>query len=311
MIGRQSPPARRARAGRTFSVSNRWTPTILLAPSIIGLLVLTLYPLIDAVRLSLVNYDLLSATANGRWTGLQNYISLFENPDFWSALWVTLTYTVAAVALELVIGFALALLLNQPIPGRSIARTLIVSAMVMAPIVVGTAWRLMYNPSGGIFNYLLGLIGIQPQDFLGQANYVIPSLVVTDVWEWSPLVMLIILAGLQSLSVEVYEAARVDGANVLQTFLRLTLPLLKPAIAVALLFRTIDCLRTFDIIFAMTGGGPGTASQSLTILAYNTGLEFYHISSASAIGMVMLVLITVIAMVMMRLFGANLWRSRP
>jgi multiple sugar transport system permease protein len=182
--------------------------------------------------------------------------------------------------------------------------------MVMTPVIVGTAWRLMYNPGWGLINYFLGLVGIPEQAFLAQAHTVIPALVVVDVWEWSPFVMLILLAAMQSISVELYEAAIVDGASAIQKFRYVTLPLLKPAIAVALLIRTMDCFRTFDVIFAMTGGGPGTSSQNLNILAYYTGLEFFRISSASAIAFISLVIITLISMLIVRFFGVELWRSQ-
>ncbi len=309
-MSRESLQRPRPKAAPHFFSTNRGAVTLLLAPAVIVLALLTLYPTIDAVRLSLIKYNLMSFTPQGQWNSFQNYTNLFNDPDFWSALQTTLIYSVEAVILELLLGFALAVLLNQKIPGRAIARTFVIAPMVMAPVVVGTAWRLMYNPIGGILNYVLGLVGIPQQDFLGQEGSVIPSLVATDVWEWSPLVMLIILAGLQGLSPEVYEAARVDGASAFRTFRSITLPLLKPAIAVALLFRSIDCLRTFDTIFAMTGGGPGTASQTLTLFAYNEGLEFGHIAYASATGVVLFVIIDVIAVVLLRLLGTNLWRSR-
>lgn len=282
---------------------------ILLTPAVLSLIILTIYPLIAGLRLSLVDYDLLSTRATGEWNWFRNYRSLLDDKQFWGAMRVTLEYTVAAVTLELLIGFGLALLLSQPIPGRSIARTAVVSAMVITPVIVGTAWRLMYNPSWGLVGYFLSLVGIDSQPFLAQSSTVIPALVVVDVWQWSPFVMLILLAGLQALPVEIYEAARVDGASGLQTFRYLTLPLLKPAIAVALLIRTMDCFRTFDVIYAMTGGGPGTASQNLNIFAYYEGLEFFHIAYASAIAVLTLVLITVVCMLMLRMFGVELWRS--
>ncbi len=296
--------------GQRFVYSTKWTPVVLLAPAIVGLLLLTIYPLISGVRLSLVDYDLLSSSATGEWNSFQNYTDLFQDSAFWNALRVTLIYTFSAVTLELILGFALATLLTQRLPGQTIARTIIISAMVMTPVIVGTTWRLMYNPGWGLVNYFLGFLGIPPQAFLAQSSTVIPALVVVDVWEWTPFVMLILMAALQSLPVEVYEAATVDGASILQTFRHITLPLLKPAIAIAILIRTMDCFRVFDTIFAMTGGGPGTASQNINLLAYYTGLEFFHISSASAIAVIGLILITVISLLIVRLFGAELWRSQ-
>ena len=293
-----------------FVFSNRFTPAVLLAPAVFGLIVLTIYPLVQGLRLSFIDYDLLSTTATGEWNWFANYTELFKDKEFWHAFRITMQYTVMAVTLELLHGFGLALLLSQRVPGLVVARTVIISAMVMTPVIVGTAWRLMYNPSWGLINYLLSLLGIPEQAYLAQTKTVIPALVMVDVWEWSPFMMLILLAAIQSLPVEIYEAAVVDGANPFQVFRRITLPLLKPAIAVALLIRTMDCMRQFDLIFAMTGGGPGTASQNLNLFSYYTGLEFYHMSSASAVAVLTLVLITIISMIIVRLFGVELWRSQ-
>lgn len=298
------------KVGYSFLFSTKWTPIVLLAPAVVGLFVLTIYPTLYGLRLSLIDYDLLSTTATGQWNWFQNYIDLFKDKKFWNAFRITMVFTVAAVTLELLIGLGLAVLLSERLPGVVIARAVIISAMVMTPVIVGTAWRLMYNPSWGLINYLLGLIGIKEQAFLAQTKTVIPALVVVDVWEWSPFVMLILLAALRSLPVEIYEAATVDGASALQVFRHITLPLLRPAIAIALLIRTMDCFRVFDTIFAMTGGGPGTASENLNILSYYTGLEFFHMSSASAIAVISLILITVICMLILRVFGVELWRSQ-
>lgn len=297
--------------GHNYTVRRKikWEPVLLLAPAMLGLIILTIYPLIEGVRLSLVDYALLSSTSTGQWNAFQNYSDLFRDQDFWAAAEITLKYTAAAVILEMFIGLGLALLLSQDLPGTSLARTVVISAMVMTPVIVGTAWRLMYNPGWGLISYLLGLLGIPEQAYLAQTSTVIPALVIVDVWQWSPFVMLILLAALQSVPIDLYEASRVDGASTWQNFRYITLPFLKPAIAIALIIRTMDCFRTFDTIFAMTGGGPGTASQNLNILSYYTGLEFFHMSSASAIAVVSLVMITLISMLLLRIFGVELWRS--
>lgn len=295
---------------QSFTSRIKWEPVLMLAPAVLGLIILTIYPLIAGVRLSLIDYQLLSSVASNEWVGLENYIALAKDKEFWNALEITLKYTFYAVVVEMFVGLGLALLLSQELRGAGLARTVIISAMVMTPVIVGTAWRLMYNPSWGLINYLLGLVGIEPQAFLAQHSTVIPALVAVDVWEWSPFVMLILLAALQSVPVELYEAATVDGANAWQNFRYITLPLLKPAIAIALLIRTMDCFRTFDTIFAMTGGGPGTSSQNIIILSYYTGLEFFRMSSAAAMAVVALLLITIISLLILQVFGVELWRSQ-
>ena len=302
--------ARRKQASPRTGIKTKRVPLVLLAPAIVALLALTIYPLISGLRLSLVNYDLLSTRATGQWNWFANYTGLLSNKAFWSALRLTLVFTVSAVTLELIVGFLLAVLLTQPLPGRTIVRTAIVSAMVMTPVIVGTAWRLMYNPGWGLITYLLGLLGVPPQAFLAQTRTVIPALLIVDIWEWSPLVMLILMAALQSLPVEPYEAAQVDGAGTLQAFWHITLPLIKPAIAIALLMRSMDSFRTFDTIFALTGGGPGITSQNLNLLSYKTGLEFFHMSEAAAIAVVLLVIITLSSNLIVKGFGVQLWRSQ-
>lgn len=287
----------------------KWEPVILLTPAIGALLILTIYPLVYGLRLSLIDYDLLSSSA-GEWNWFQNYIDLFQSREFWSAIKVTFQYLFLAVGFEFLLGLSLALLLSQKLPGVNIARTVVISAMVMTPVIVGTAWRLMYNPGWGLINYLLELVGIGGYPFLSETSTVLYALVVVDVWQWTPLVMLILLAGLQSMPVEPFEAALVDGAGRVQMFWHLTLPLLKPSISIALLIRTMDCFRTFDIVYAMTGGGPGIATQNIMIFTYYTGLEFFHISSATAMAVVSLIMITILCMLIIRMFGVELWHSQ-
>ena len=274
------------------------------------MLILTIYPLVYGLRLSLIDYDLLSSIATGEWNWFQNYTDLFQSKEFWNAVKITFQYLFLAVGLEFLLGMSLAILLSQKLPGVNLARTVIISAMVMTPVIVGTAWRLMYNPGWGLINYILAKLGIGEFPFLSETSTVLYALVVVDVWQWTPLVMLILLAGLQSMSVEPFEAALVDGASQPQIFWHLTLPLLKPAISIALLIRTMDCFRTFDIIYAMTGGGPGTASQNISYSAYYTGLEFFHISSATAMAVVSLVMITIVCILIIRMFGVELWHSQ-
>jgi multiple sugar transport system permease protein len=288
----------------------KWEPIILLTPAIGALLILTIYPLVYGLRLSLIDYDLLSAIATGEWNWFQNYIDLFQSKEFWHAVKITFQYLFLAVGLEFLLGMSLAILLSQKLPGVNLARTVIISAMVMTPVIVGTAWRLMYNPGWGLINYILAKLGIGEFPFLSETSTVLYALVVVDVWQWTPLVMLILLAGLQSMPVEPFEAALVDGASQPQIFWHLTLPLLKPAISIALLIRTMDCFRTFDIIYAMTGGGPGTASQNIMLLSYYTGLEFFHISAATAMAVVSLVMITILCILIIRMFGVELWHSQ-
>jgi multiple sugar transport system permease protein len=229
-----------------------------------------------------------------------NYIKIFGNKEFWQSLMVTFKITVSSVITSTIVGTSLGFLMYQNLHGNNIVRSFIIGAMIMAPIVVGTAWRLMYDPQWGLVNYILSLFRIPGQPFLAQQNTVIPAIVVVDVWQWSPLVMIIVLTALQNRPMEVYESAKIDGANHLQILLKITLPLIKPSILLALLIRTMDSFRTFDIIYAMTKGGPGIHSQNINILMYNTGFEHFNVGMSAAMAVISLIIISSICTLILK-----------
>jgi multiple sugar transport system permease protein len=285
-----------------FKFEDKHYAFLFLAPAILALIILTIGPLIYTFKTSFFAWDLVKPGSDNIFIGLGNYKDLFSSNEFWKALFITLEFTILSVVFEMIIGTALAFLMFQNLKGSGIVRTLIITAMIITPVVVGTAWRLMYNPGWGLINYFLDVIGIGGKAFLAEKSTVIPALIVTDIWQWAPLVMVIVLAALQGLPEDVYEAARVDGASYLKTFRYVTLPLLTPSLLLALLIRTMDSFRTFDIIFAMTGGGPGTESQNINILMYNTGFEFFQISKAASMAIVSLIIITVISIFIVKIF---------
>jgi len=289
--------------GRTLR--NKDYLVIFLLPAIIVLVMLTIYPLLYSLKMSFYNWNLTIPKSANEFVWFSNYINLFKNAEFWSALWVTVRFTVASVCLTMVIGVALAFLMFQNLKGSSVVRTFIIAAMVIAPVIIGTAWRLMYNPGWGLINYFLTVLHIGSKPFLAQSSTVLPAVIAVDVWEWSPLVMIIVLAALQGLSTEVYESAKVDGASVFQVFVHITLPLIKPALLLALLIRTMDAFRVFDTVYAMTGGGPGIASENLNILMYNTGFEFFQASKTATMAIVSLVIITVVCSYVVRVFKSE------
>ena len=273
---------------------------IFLAPAIICLVVVTIYPLIFSVKSSFFAWDLMNPGSESSFIGFRNYTTILKSVDFWNALKVTLEYTLLSVSLSMVFGTAMAFLFYQNLFGTWPVRTLMIAGMVISPVIVGTTWRLLYSPDFGLINYFLGVIGLGRHAFLAQGNTVIPALVITDVWQWSPLIMVIVLAAIQGLPTDEYEASKIDGANSFQSFIHITIPLLKPALLLALLIRIMDCFRTFDTIYAMTGGGPGTKSQNLNILMYNTGFQFFQVSKVTAMAVISLIIITVISMLLVK-----------
>jgi multiple sugar transport system permease protein len=273
-----------------------------ISPVVVFLLVLTLVPTIYLFYLSLSRWDVITGTPT--FNGLMNYLNLWRDQVFWASLRRTLVFVSASVSSQLILGFAMALLSNRPhIKGIGVVRTLIILPMSITPIVVGLMWRILYNPSFGLINAFLGLLGIVGPEWLGSKDTALLSVILVDIWQWTPFMFLMMTAGLQSLPAEPFEAALVDGASGFQILRLITLPLMKPIILVAVLFRIIDGFKvsTFDSIFIMTKGGPGSITQTLNIYAFLTGFEWFNLGYASAMVVFTLVLLTIIGRLFLRM----------
>jgi multiple sugar transport system permease protein len=266
-------------------------PYLLLVPALAVLFLVSVYPTIYAFYLSLTTH----VGGVNEFVGLANYAQMVRDPLFWDSLRVTATFVVGVIAIELALGLGLALLLNQGLPGEWFFRTLLVLPMAATPIVVALAWRIMLNSTFGIVNYVLGLFGIPPQGWLGSAQLALPTLMLIDAWQWTPFVALILLAGLQSLPRGPLEAARIDGATEFQVFRHVTVPLLGRVIAIAAVFRFVDAVKTFDIIYGTTGGGPGTTTQTTNIFSFLTGFRWGQLGYAAAIAITLTFVVSLIA----------------
>jgi len=270
------------------------------APSAVVVFVLMLFPVIYTVYMSLHSWFASSLTSP-EFVGLANFKRAFLGDErFRNALWLTLYFTALATALQVVLGVALALLLNRPFRGKGFFRSIFLLPMVATPVAIALVWMMMYNPTLGVMNYIVGLVGLGPFTWVSDANFVIPALAVVDTWEWTPLITLITLAGLASLPLEPYESALIDGATQAQMFWRITLPLLRPTIMVALLFRAIDCLKTFDIIYVMTAGGPGFASETLNVYTFQVGLFYFHIGYACSLLVILFALVLGVSLILIK-----------
>jgi len=247
---------------------------------VLAILVLIVAPILANFVLSLYDWFV-----GGRplFIGVENYYRALGDQRFWNGLRNTFYFTLLAVPLQLVIGLGIAILFNRDFPGKGLARTIILLPMVATPVAIALIWALMFNPSLGILNYFLESLGLPRSLWVAQSNLAIPSLVLVDIWQWSPMIALILLAALQGVPIEHYEAARIDGANAWQSFWHITLPGIRSAIVVALILRSIDALKTFDIIYVITEGGPGTASETLNVYAFKTGFQFFHIGYAATL----------------------------
>lgn len=287
-----------SRLGRLFG-SRRFFITATLGPAGVILFMLTIYPTVMNVIYSLQSYELTKPKARG-FVGLENYIDVLTDPDFLAAAQRTIIYVVAAVGIELILGLLIAMLLSQNLQGESIFRSLLVLPLAATPVAVGLIWRLMYNPTGGLVNQILRNLGLPPGKWTSSPTTALPSVIIVDVWQWTPFVVLILLAGLLALPEEPFESAKIDGANAFQSFWHLTIPMLSPLIYTAVLFRVIDSLKAFDIIWVMTGGGPGRATTTVNLHAFRTGFEFLHMGTAAAMAILMLILAITVSTALLR-----------
>ena len=286
---------------RLFSAASRRElvfPLLLLTPALAVLLSLSIYPLIYSITISLQR-----ETADGiKWT-LANFARLGSDSFFLTAMAHTFVYAAAALVLEFSIGLGLALLLNTQMRGRGFFRATLLVPMMLPTVVVGVVWRLMLNANFGAINGTLKEFGLNTESLTWTASprLAFLSVIVVDVWQWTPFVFLVLLAGLQAIPQEPYEAALIDGSSRWQTFRYVTLPLLKPAILIALLLRTMDLLRVFDQIFILTEGGPGFATETISLYIYRTAFRFFDFGYAAAMSFVLLALTNVISTIYIRL----------
>ena len=263
--------------------SRHWKELLFILPAVLFIISMMIFPLIYNTYLSFHEWTG-SRVSAPEPVGLQNYVALFTTDGrFYPAVGRTLLFTVAAVAFELVFGVGIALLLRGAFPGQPLAKTLILLPMVATPVAVGMAWLLMLEPTVGVFNLFLRQLGLTPQPWLGAREQALWVLIAVDIWQWTPMMALIALAGLLSLPEDPFDAAMVDGANAAQRFFYITLPLPLPTLLTALLLRSIEALKTFDIIYTMTRGGPGFATETLNTLAYLRAFEYFRLGQASAL----------------------------
>jgi len=250
-------------------------------PALCFVLVMMAFPLLYTGWISLTGWSL-SAGTPADFIGLKNYLALFQDERFRLSVIRTFYFTVLAMAVEVVAGVAIALLLDRDYPGKRVVNAIMLLPMMATPVAIAMVWLFMYEPSAGVVNYVLRRLHSPTPLWIAGPNSAIPALALVDIWEWTPMIILIALAGLSGLPGEVFEAAEVDGASRWRVLWQVTLPMLMPTITIAALLRLIDALKTFDIIYAMTGGGPGYASETLNIYTYQQAFSYFSFGFASA-----------------------------
>jgi multiple sugar transport system permease protein len=243
------------------------------------------------------------------FNGVDNYIRLATDPRFLDAIWHTVLYTALSVMLPLALGLFAAIVFHNRFPLRGFLRGLFVMPMMATPVAIALVWTMMFHPQLGVLNYLLSLVGIPPQLWVFAPSTVIPSLVLVETWQWTPLVMLILLGGLAAIPTEPYESAVIDGAGAWQMFRYITWPLIMPFMMVAAIIRTIDAVKSFDIIYAITQGGPGTASETINLYLYSVAFAYYDVGYGSAIAVVFFVLIVALSILLLHLRRRAAWNE--
>ena len=279
------------------------SPYFFLLPALIYLIVISIYPLIFSLTLSFHKWDLVAAEKNWVFLGLDNYINIVtKDSEFWTSLFITLKFVFFAVSIEFLLGLGFALLLNREIRMKRIIVTLMIIPMMLTPVVVGIMWRNIYNPRYGLVAHFLYLFGFtQEVPWLGDVNLAFISVLITEVWQWSPFFMLTLLAGLQSMPKEPYEAAMVDGASKIKIFIHITLPLLMPIIITTILIRVIDVIKLFDVVWIMTKGGPGFSTTTSTIYIYLQAFKYWFMGYSSALSYTLLLITAITIAILLRI----------
>ena len=273
-------------------------------PAIIFVALLMIFPVLYTLFLSFTNWNLTSGMPLS-FNGINSYRRVLTEPRFLHAVGRTFAFTFFAVLIEGLLGVAIALILNRAFVGKSIAKLLLLLPLVATPVAVGIVFNLFYDPTIGLANFVLKSLGLPQGLWVSSAGSVIPSLILVDVWQWTPMITLIVLAGLAGLSEEPVEAARVDGASEWQILRYVTLPMVMPVILTAVILRLIDALKTFDIIFAMTGGGPGYASETLNIMGFKYSFEYFRMGQSSVILVALFLIVFLCSLGIMKLRASS------
>lgn len=264
-----------------------------LMPTVLLILALSVFPLLFSLALVFLSWDLSRLEGGIRFAGLQNFVTLINDTRFWNTARVTVIFVLGSVSLQYFLGLGLALLLNQDIRGRRFFRVAFLIPMMLTPAAVGYVGRMLFNETQGPINDLLERVYLPSIPWLSNPTMALPSLILLDTWEWVPFMVIVLLAGLQSLPPEVFESARVDGAGEWSIFRHITFPMLAPISITVIVIRALEAFKLFDIVMVMTGGGPGTATETVTMYAYTVGMKNGNLGYASALAYSLLVMVII------------------
>ena len=299
-MNRPRPTKRQARR-----LANRLSPYAFVGPAIVVLFIALIIPLGYMIYGSMLDWTASQSIGEADFIGLKNYTDLWNDPRFMKSVSVTLRFAFIVVVVELIIGVGLALLLDRDIKGMTFLRTMFILPMMIAPVVVGLMWRFMYHPTDGTFNRLLEKLGLPTVDWLGQ--HALMSVIIADIWQWTPFIFILALAALQSLPRSALEAARIDGATPWQQIIYIKLPLMMPVLIVTALLRLIDAFKVLEVILVLTNGGPGQETQILSHRINETMTEVRHLGEAAAMANYLLILLMALTLGML---AFNSWQEK-
>ncbi|MBY5851578.1 carbohydrate ABC transporter permease [Rhizobium ruizarguesonis] len=289
-------------ADKAQRAGERRTGWLLLTPAFVLMNIVGFFPMVYSLYVSLTDYN---PTHGGiaRFVGLKNYASAVLDLQFWHAVGLTCVFVTLSVVSSLVLAVLLSLLFNLRYPGFFLLRTIILIPMLITPIAVGIVWRVMMMPDLGVLNYLLSIVGLQPQLWTSSASTALLSIILVDIWQWTPFMFLIVFAGISSLPKSPFEAAAIDGAGPIRVFFSITLPLLRPVIVIATLLRIVDAFRTYDTAFIMTRGGPDFATDLVSVYLQRVNFRFFDLGYGAALSWITLLIVTVIILIFTKLSG--------
>lgn len=291
-----------------FSLQNL-TPYLFILPAVLVMLGGLVYPVLDSFFLAFYDWEIGVDFSEAPFVGLEHFQRMLLDKDVLESVWVTLRFGFWTITIEMALGVFLALMLEKPIKGASIFRTIFIMPLMVSPVVVGLLWRYLFDARVGWVNYYLSFVGIEPQIWLGDPQLAFFAIVITDIWQWTPFIFIIVIAGLQALPSEVLEASEIDGANWWQQVFLVKLPMIRSILLISLLMRLIDVFRGMEVMYIMTGGGPGRATELLSLHIYNRAFDAQQLGYASAIAVLLILIVFLLSLFILRVGNPMKQRS--
>lgn len=279
----------------------RWVPWVYLGPAVAVMAVACLVPLLSALQLGFYDWSLGTPWGEAKWVGTEAFVAAFQDAAVWRSLVTTLIFAAVCVVAEMLLGIALALALEGDVRGMAFFRTLFILPMMIAPIAVGLTWRYLFDAQFGLLNAIIGVLGMAPVGWLAQEHTAFIAIVIADIWQWTPFVFIMMIAGLANVDSSVLEAARIDGATWWQATRRVKLPMIMHVIAITLLMRLIDAFRVLEVIYILTFGGPGDSTEILSLHIYKTAFVGQRLGTAAAISVLLLVVVAALSWLALKL----------